>query len=70
MAAIEVERTVRLVETEAERVFAWRHGELRRAGFDDRLAYKLALRTDVDLHRAVALVTRGCPPEIAAQILI
>lgn len=70
MSAIEIERAVRTVETEAERVFGWRYAELSRAGFDARLAYKLALRTDVDLHRATRLVRRGCPTWMAAQILL
>jgi hypothetical protein len=70
MAAIEVERAVRRVETDAERVFEWRCEVLERTGFPVRLAYKLALRTDVDLHRAIDLVRRGCPPELAARILV
>ncbi len=70
MAAVEVEQAVRRVETEAERVFGWRYAELCRVGFDERLAYKLALRTDVDLHRAANLVRRGCPPAMAAEILL
>ena len=70
MGTTEVEKAVARVETEAERVFAWRYGELLRAGFDQRLAYKLALRTDIDLHRATNLVGRGCPPRMAAEILL
>ncbi len=70
MTTIEAAEAVRRVATEAERVFGWRYGELRRTGFDERLAYKLALRTDVDLHRATDLVRRGCPPAVAAQILL
>ncbi|MGQ0433449.1 MAG: hypothetical protein ACT452_13685 [Microthrixaceae bacterium] len=70
MSAIEVEQAVREVETEDERVFAWRFESLLRAGYPERLAHKLALRPQIDLHRAVALVRRGCPPETAAEILI
>jgi hypothetical protein len=70
MATIEVEQAVREVETEEERVLRWRHEELRRAGYPDRLALKLALRRNVDLHRAVDLLRRGCPPETAARILL
>jgi hypothetical protein len=70
MGTTEVERAVRRVETEAERIFAWRYGELRRAGFEERLAYKLALRTDIDLHRATDLVGRGCPPRMVAENLL
>jgi hypothetical protein len=42
---------------------------LERAGYDAEAAFELALRSDVDLHAAVALVERGCPPELALQIL-
>jgi hypothetical protein len=70
MSAIEVEQTVREVETEDERVFAWRFESLVRAGYSERLAHKLALRPWVDLHEAVDLVHRGCPPETAAEILL
>jgi hypothetical protein len=70
MATIEVEQAVREVETEEERVFHWRVHALRRAGYDERLAHKLALRRHVDLHRAVNLARRGCPPETAARILL
>ena len=31
---------------------------------------ELAARLDVDLHRAIALVENGCPPEMALQILL
>ena len=29
----------------------------------------IALDRDVDLHRAVSLLERGCPPDLALQIL-
>jgi hypothetical protein len=70
MATIEVEQVVRELETEDERVFWWRAERLVRAGYDERLAHKLALRSSVDLHRAVDLVRRGCPPQTAADILL
>jgi hypothetical protein len=70
MSTIEVEQTVREVETEDERVFAWRFESLLRAGYPERLAHKLALRRHVDLHDAVDLLRRGCPPETAAEILL
>ena len=70
MAAIEVEEAVLEVETESERVMRWRREKLLRAGYDDRLAVKLALGRQVDLHVAIDLVRRGCPPETAAQILL
>ena len=49
MAAIEVEEAVQEVETESERVLRWRREKLLRAGYDERLALKLALGRDVDL---------------------
>ena len=70
MATVEVEEAVREVETESERVLRWRVDELSRAGYDDRLALKLALQPHVDLHRAVDLLRKGCEPALAAQILV
>jgi hypothetical protein len=70
MATTEVEEAVQEVETEGERVLRWRQEELLRAGYGDRLALKLALDARVDLHVAVDLLRRGCPPETAAQILL
>lgn len=58
------------LETEDERVFSWRHASLLAAGYDPRLAFKLALRLDVDLHLAVRLRRAGCPPETASLILL
>ena len=57
-------------ETEAERVERWRADELERAGFAPDTAVILAGRSDVDLHAAVALIERGCPPELAGEILL
>ena len=59
-----------IVETELDRVERWRLEELVRAGYDPSSAFELAARTDVDLHAAVELVERGCPSELAAQILL
>lgn len=58
------------LETEEERIFSWRHASLLAAGYDHRLALKLALRTDVDLHLALRLMRDGCPVETAARILL
>jgi hypothetical protein len=57
-------------ETEAERILSWRLEELERAGYDARSAWELAERGDVDLHRAVGLVQRGCPTATALRILL
>jgi hypothetical protein len=70
MATVEVETAAREVESEAERVLRWRIETLRQAGYDERLALKLALRRHVDLHRATDLLRRGCEPELAARILV
>jgi hypothetical protein len=56
--------------TEEERVFSWRHASLLAAGYEHRLAFKLALRPEVDLHLAVRLRRAGCPPDLAARILL
>ena len=57
-------------ETENERIERWRAAELERAGYDEPDAAELAGRTDVDLHLAIELLQRGCPPPIALRILL
>jgi hypothetical protein len=59
-----------LPENEMERVQHWRAEELVRAGYDPGDAVALAARQDIDLHLAVSLVQRGCPHELAIDILI
>ena len=56
--------------TEQELVERWRAEELERAGYPEDAAAELAMRNDVDLHRAVELLRQGCSPELAVQILI
>jgi hypothetical protein len=56
--------------TEMERIERWRAEELERAGYEPRAAGRLAVRHDVDLHTAVDLLQRGCPPQLALQILL
>ena len=58
-----------IVETELERVERWRAHELERAGYEPEDALELAARLDVDLHAAVDLLERGCPPQLAVEIL-
>jgi hypothetical protein len=58
-----------IIETELERVERWRTAELMRVGFAGDDAVALAARTEVDLHQAIELVQRGCPPELAVRIL-
>jgi hypothetical protein len=61
--------TYDIVETETERVERWRTSELMRVGFPGDDAVALAARLDVDLHEAIELVQRGCPPQLAIRIL-
>ena len=56
--------------SESELVFEWRLGELMRAGFPEQMALELAVCSHVDLHTALQLRERGCPPETAARILL
>jgi hypothetical protein len=56
--------------TELSQVERWRADELERAGFEPRAAAEIAARHDIDLHRAVEMLHRGCPPELALQILL
>ena len=67
MSAAEVEVHV---ESETERIERWRAEELERAGYTPSEAAELASRIDVDLHLAVELLGRGCPPETALRILL
>ena len=71
MAALDtIAHELDALQTEEERVLTWRRESLLAAGYDQRLSLKLALRPDVDLHLAAALLTRGCPPATAADILL
>lgn len=55
--------------SERERIVAWRRAELERVGLPYPLALRIAV-SDVDLHRAVALIEAGCSPELAVEILL
>jgi hypothetical protein len=50
-------------------VETWRLRRLVDAGFPIPLALELATTPGTDLHALLALVDRGCPPELAARIL-
>jgi len=65
MAAVETP-----IETELERVERWRTEELIRVGFDPDVAALMAMEPGVDLHAAIDLIDRGCPPDVAARILL
>lgn len=56
-------------EREREAVTSWRVERLLSVGYDAEAALVLALDRDVDLHLAVSLLERGCPPDTALQIL-
>lgn len=59
-----------LEDTELNRIEHWRVEELERAGYNHRAAGRLAARHDIDLHRAINLLKRGCAPELALKILL
>lgn len=50
-------------------VVEWRRCRLLESGFDPALADRLASTAGIDVHALLALVDRGCPPELAARIL-
>ena len=56
--------------TENDRIEQWRHEALERAGYDPESALVIAASHDVDLHKAVGLLERGCSVELALQILL
>jgi hypothetical protein len=51
-------------------ILSWRREVLERAGYAPDHAYVIAGRHDIDLHRAIDLVGRGCPPPLALRILL
>jgi len=55
---------------EAAEGLAWRFDALCRTGYDLDAAAVLAANVEVDLHDAVDLVQRGCPPHLATKILL
>ena len=54
---------------ERAKVESWRLHVLIEAGYPLPLAERIAASA-ADLHRAVALVTAGCAPETAAEIVL
>jgi hypothetical protein len=56
--------------SESNVVLDWRLQELIAASFPEELALALAISPHVDLHAALELRSRGCPPETAARILL
>ncbi len=58
------------VQDETQLIEAWRAEALERAGYLPSEAAEIAARHDVDLHLAVDLLKRGCPSDLALQILL
>ncbi len=58
-----------VVENERSKVESWRLHVLIEAGYPLLLAERLA-GSEADLHTAVDLVSAGCTPETAAEILL
>lgn len=56
-------------ENEPAKVESWRLHILLEAGYPVHLAERLA-GSEVDLHDAVELISRGCDPGVAAEILL
>lgn len=59
-----------IIDSELGIVERWRHETLERAGYDWESATVLAASHDVDLHCAIDLLQRGCPKDLALQILL
>ncbi|MDO5710932.1 MAG: hypothetical protein Q4P32_04220 [Micrococcales bacterium] len=49
-------------------VIEWRRRRLVASGFEASLADHVA-RSHIDLHELLALLDRGCPPDLAVRIL-
>jgi hypothetical protein len=47
----------------------WRVDRLLAAGFERRLAERVAADARFDLHALIELTERNCPPELACRIL-
>lgn len=65
----ETAETIEATESERSKVEGWRLHVLMEAGYPLPLAEKVAA-SEADLHRAVELLTAGCTPETAAEILL
>lgn len=57
------------VDHERDAVIEWRRTQLLRSGFPSEVAADVAENDRYDLHSLLALVERGCPPELALRIL-
>ena len=61
--------TIEAAEDERSKVEGWRLHVLMEAGYPLPLAEKIAA-SEADLHRAVEMLSSGCTPETAAEILL
>ena len=61
--------TAEIERGERAKVEGWHLHVLMEAGYPLPLAERLA-GSEADLHRAVELVTQGCEPQTAAEILL
>jgi hypothetical protein len=59
-----------VADRESAEVVEWRFSQLTLSGYAPEDAIALATRFDVDLHKAVDLVARGCAPRLALRILL
>jgi len=57
-------------EIDADGVLSWRFRQLARAGYRPNDAALLARASEVDLHVAVDLLSRGCDQDTALRILL
>ena len=65
----ETTETALFSESEPAKVESWRLHTLLEAGYPVHLAERLAA-SEVDLHDAVELLSRGCEAATAAEILL
>jgi hypothetical protein len=63
-------RTELRQERYGDYVVLWRRDQLVDAGFPPALAVQIGQEPRYDLHALIELVERGCPPELAARILV
>lgn len=61
--------TLETEPSERAKVESWRLHVLMEAGYPLSVAERLAA-SEVDLHRAVELLSRGCSPQTAGEILL
>jgi hypothetical protein len=68
LAQMAEEAEIDVVEVDA--VTGWRFGYLCACGFDPATALRLAESSQVDLRKVDTLLEKGCPLDIAVEILL